>query len=306
MAEAIIAEGAVLQTRTGYVHIEDYDNETPVLTEKGFKNVIVDPINYQGQCVQLILWGFPDWLYIASDSIGVGTTYEKCLDLGGLGLCRPFNRCWKECPDNHPFKLHFQNPKELTFREIRKRSDVVIPTTCAMTYHHSDAKRAIKKFYDAGFQFSREYKGRPEEMPCIDLEYNLYSDPNEFKSFMLGWYDSAAQSKFDMWNYFLILKNKELAYQIQFLFNYFGVPCAMEPYHSNTYGQDNWAVVWCKNKRFFHYKIFLYNNLLRSQVKRWTPYTTEDELIKPKKWFKVSRGKDNDAEYFAAPFYFKY
>ena len=45
---------------------------------------------------------------------------------------------------------------------------------------------------------------------------------------------------------------------------------------------------------------------MRSQVKRWTPYTTDDELIKPKKWFKISRGKNNDAEYFAAPFYFKY
>ena len=303
---AIIAEGAVLQTRTGYTHIEDYDNETPVLTENGFKPVKVEPIDYSGQCVQFILWGYPDWLYIASDSEGVGIEYKRCPDLGGLGLCRPFNSCFEQCPDNHPFKIQFKEAKELTFRDIRKRSHVVVPTTCQMTYSHRDKNKAIKKFYDSGFKFSRDYKENPEDIPCIDLEYILYSDPNEFKSFMLGWQDGMAQTKLDMWNYFLILKNKKLAYQVQFLMNYFGVPCAMEPYHSNVFGKNNWAVVWCKNKKHFHYKSFIFEGNFRLHVKKWTPFTTDDEIVKDKKWFKVTPGEGNTSRYFAAPFYFKY
>lgn len=306
MAEAILAEGAVLQTRKGYVHIEEFDNETPVLTEKGFQNVIVEPINYQGQLVQFILWGYPDWIYVASDTIAVGTTYNRCMDLGGLGICRPHNRCWNQCPDNHPNKEHFKHPKELSFRQIRKRSHVVIPSTCAISYSHRDKNKCFQKFFQSGFQFSRQYKEKPETIPCIDLEYILYSDPLEWKSFVLGWQEGMAQTKLDMWNYFFILKNKQLAYQTQFLLNYFGIPCAMEPYHSSTHGQNNWAVIWCKNKKAFHYKSFPYHGEFRCQVKKWTPMTTDEPLIQNKKWFVVKPGKDNDAKYFAAPFYFKY
>ena len=306
MAEAIIAEGAVLQTRNGYVHIEDFDSSVPVLTENGFQNAIVEPIDYQGQLVQFIIWGYPDWIYAASDTVAVGTTYNRCLDLGGLGICRPHNRCWAQCPDNHPNKDHFRHPQELTFRQIRKRSHVVIPTTAAISYSHRDKQNANKKFFESGFNFSRQYKENPEEIPCIDLEYILYSDPEEWKSFVLGWQDGMAQTKLDMWNYFFILKNKELAYQTQFLMNYFGIPCALEPYHSNTHGTGNWAVIWCKNKKAFHYKSFIYEKEYRCQVKKWTPLTTDDEIVKNKRWFKVSRGPENTAKYFAAPFYFKF
>lgn len=301
---AIISEGTVLQTRHGYVHIEDYDNDVPVLTENGFQQIKVEPINYTGQFVRLILWGFPDVINIASDTKALGTTYERCKDLGGLGICRPHNRCWEECPSNHPNKLHFQNPQLLSFREIRKRSHVISPTG-DMNYSHKDKNKAIKKFYDSGFKFSRDYKLNPEEIPVIDLEYILFSNPEEFKSFVLGWQDGMGQTKLDMWNYFLILKNKTLAYQVQFLFNYFGVPCALEPYHSNTHGGGNWAVIWCKNKKAFHYKSFKYENKMYTQVKKWTPFTTSsNEETSRLKWFNISKGTNNDSKYFCAPFYF--
>lgn len=303
---AILAEGAVLQTQSGFVHIEEFDNETPVLTENGFKKVIVEPIKYSGQLVQVVLWSYPDWIYVASDTYALGTTYNRCLDLGGLGICRPHNRCWKECPGNHPNKLHFQNPEDLTFRQIRKRSHVIVPSTCKISYSHRDKPEAIKKFYESGFSFSKKYKENPDDIPCIDLEYILYSNPEEFKSFMLGWQEGMAQTKLDMWNYFLILRNKELAYQVQFLMDYFGIPCALEPYHSNSFGTENWAVVWCKNKKAFHYKKFIYENKFYCQVKKWTPYTTDHDHVKSKQWFAVKPGDNNDSKYFCAPFYFKY
>lgn len=306
MANAIIAEGAVLQTNSGYVHIENFDNSMSVLTENGFQKIIVEPINYTGQCVQLVLWGYPDWIYLASDTIGFGTTYQRCPDLGGLGICRPFNRCWEQCPDNNPGKVHFKNPQDLSFRQIRKRSHVIIPTTAKITYSHRDKKQAIKRNYKAGFDFSREYKGRPEEIPCLDLEYILHSDPLEFKSFILGWQDGMAQTKLDMWNYFFILKNKKLAYQVQFLLNYFGIPCALEPYHSNNFGTNNWAVVWCKNKKAFHYKSFLYDGHFYTQVKKWTPFHTSMEKIQNKKWYSVRPAEGNTAKYFSAPMLLKY
>lgn len=301
---AILAEGSVLQTQNGYVHIEDYKNDIPVLTENGFKPIQVEPINYSGQLVRFILWGFPDWIHVASDTRAIGTTYSKCRDMGGLGICRPHNRCWKECPTDHPNKLHFENPKELSFREIRKRSHVVSPTG-PMEYSHRDKNKSIKKFYEIGFNFSKEYKGRPDEIPCIDLEYILYSDPNEFKSFILGWQDGMAQTKLDMWNYFFILKNKELAYQVQFLFNYFGVPCALVPYHSNQHGEGNWAVVWCKNKKAFHYKSFKYQNKMYTQVKKWTPFTASSPEVSSLKWFNI-KSPDSNNKYFCAPFYFAF
>lgn len=297
---AIIAEGAVLQTQIGYLPIEEYDKKIPVLTENGFKNINVEPILYDGQVVRLILWGFPDWLHLSSDSYGIGGTYNKCLDLGGLGICRPYNRCWEQCPDNHPNKIHFKIPETLSFRQIRKYSHVVSPTGI-LEYSHRDKKNAIKKFYDSGYDFSRLHKENPELIPEIDLEYILYSDPLEFKSFILGWQDGMAQTKLDAWNYFLILKNKKLAYQVQFLLNYFGIPCALEPYKSNIFGEDNWAVIWCKNKKHFHFKSFKYDNTMRTQVKKWTPFTN----MTNKKWFKVSI-PDESANYFCAPFYIKF
>lgn len=300
----IVAEGAVLQTQKGYVKIESFDNQTLVLTDQGFQKVRVEPIDYSGKCTQLILWGYPDWLYVAADSKGVGTTYFRCLDLGGLGICRPHNRCWEQCPDDHPNKEHFRRPEELSFRHIKKRSHVVIPTTERIVYSHRDKRSAIEKHFKAGYDFSRAYKGRPEEMPGLDVEYILYSDPNEWKSFVLGWQEGMAQTKLDMWNYFFILKNKELAYQTQFLLNYFGVPTAMEPYRSAVVGDNNWAVVWCKNKKAFHYKSFLYGGSYRCQVKKWTPMTTDHPVVAPKRWFRISRGEGCQAKYFAAPFWF--
>lgn len=301
---AIIAEGAILSTKKGYIKVENYNGED-VLTNNGFKPIEINKVDYSGQLVRLTVWSFLDDLFIASDSRAIGTTYHNCPDLGNVGpcLCKPYNRCWDQCPDDHPEKIHMQNPKDLSFREIRKNSYIISPKTGNIIYSHKTIKdqtnqnKTYKEFYNRGFIFGKKYKDLLEEMPSTDVEYIMYSDPMEYMSYICGWQDSMGGVVLDMWEYRFVLKNKELAYQTQFLLNYFGTPTAMSAYHSNDFGDNCYLISFCKYKKPFHYKTFDYNNKRYTIVKKWTPFTTDNELIKNKQFYEI---KSDD--YFCCPF----
>lgn len=132
-----------------------------------------------------------------------------------------------------------------------------------------------------------------DEKKNIDVNHFLGENPEKFLAFMYGWQAQMKDTKLDSWNYVTIIKNKECIYNVQFLMNYFGIPCAMVPHTSNFYGSNKWSAVWCKNKRQFFYKIMIYNNYMYNQVQKWTPYDRLDI-----KWFEV---KSNEAEYICAP-----
>ena len=298
-----LSEGTVVSTQRGYIKIEDLINsDINVLTEQGFAKIKITEVpTYDKQCVKLVLWSFYDQLIIPSDNIAFGINYHRCLDLGSVGpcLCKPYNRCWDQCPNDHPEKIHISSPKDLSFRDIRKNGYLLSPKTGNIVYSNNLPEN--KKFYEKGYNYGKKYKDLLDIMPLIDIEYNLYSDPYEFFNFIKGWQDSMGGVTLDMWNYRFVLKNKELAYQIQFLLNYFGTPCAMADYHSNVFGDKCYLLEFCKYKKPFHYKTWDFNNYRYITVKKWTPLNVNDQLITTRKWYKIE-SYDNEIKYICCPF----
>lgn len=297
---AIISEGTLLTTENGYIKVEDYDNKSLVLTENGFKKIKVEEIQYKGQYVKLILWSFLDPILISSDSKALGVKYHKCLDLGSVGpcLCKPYNRCWKECPKNHPEKIHIQNPQELSFRDIRKNSYIISPKTGNISYHNFNYIE--NNDWNNGRNFGIKYKDLLNYMPEFNIKEIINNDPNIFMNFINGWQSSnGAGVILDMWNYRFVVKKKSIALQLQFLLNYFGTPCALRDYHSNIFGDNCYLLEFCKYKKPFHYKTWDYLEKRYITIKKWTPFST-DKNTHNVKWYKVS--KINDAKYFCCPF----
>jgi len=301
---AIIGGNAIIQTQTGFQHINEYDG-TPAITNNGFNELKVKKTTYSGQFVRIDLWAFCDPIFAASDTKAKGTMYVRCANLGnGPQICYPWLRCWTECIGD-PAKESLNSPGVFSFRELRKRGNVILPGG-DMTYHHSDKRTCDKGAYQRGRDFGLQYKTCRNERPPLDVERMLFDDPNKFKAFILGWQDTNCDVSLDMWIYKFVVKNKKLAYDIQFLFNYFGVPTAMNDYRSVQFGNDNWLVTWCKYKKpYFPYKIFKHNGLMHNLIRHWRPLDTEKEDCPQVEWYDVSI-RNNAAKFFAAPFWMEF
>lgn len=298
---AVLSNGTLLSTINGYVRIEDYTGD-PVLTENGFHPVKVEPCQTPDKLVRLYIWSLLEPIYISSYSYALGVEYEKCKDRGTVGpcLCKPFNRCWDQCPPNHPEKLHIIFPNNLNFFKLRKNGYLFAPRTGEYTYVHNN-KNIVKEERDKGFQFGKTYKDILEDMPLFNVKEVLDNGPDKFMSFINGWQESVGGVILDMWNYRFVLRNKELAYQLQFLLNYFGTPTALTDYKSNVFGENCYLIEFCKNKKPFFHKTWVYNNRIYYQIKKWTPFDQYDEKISDLKWYKVIKVTD-DSEYFCCPF----
>lgn len=301
----ILSDGTILTTDHGYINIEDFNPDYRVLTENGFKDVIITKINnYEPEkCVRLTLWSFKDPVVFPSYGIAHGVRYLRCLDLGSVGpcICRPYNRCWKQCPDDHPNKLHIQNPCNNNVCELLKNSYLVAPITGTAVYGKKEYTIS-KPQYDRGFKYGRRYKDLLDIMPSLDVTYEMTLQPDEFMSFIKGWQDSMVGVTLDMWNYRFVLKNKKLATQIQFLLNYFGTPCALSDYKSNVFGDNCYLLDFCKYKKPFFFKTWDYNNYRYITVKRNSFLKSED--IINKEWYSI-QVVDNAADYICCPFLYK-
>lgn len=300
----ILCDGAILTTDHGYVKIENFDKNYRVLTERGFKDVIIEEWSEQpSRCVKLVLWSYNDHVIFPSDGIAYGVKYQRCLDLGSVGpcLCKPFNRCWKQCPDNHPGKLHIQDTNDYEIYKLLKNSYLLTPIT-GNTIYASKKYEISKQQYKRGFEYGKKYKDLLDIMPLLDVTYEMTLQPDEFMSFIKGWQDSMVGVILNMWNYRFVLKREELARQVQFLLNYFGTPCALSDYKSNVFGENCYLIDFCKYKKPFFFKTWDHNNYRYTTVKRMT-YLKPGEFDN-KKWYSI-KVVNNSADYICCPFLYK-
>ena len=263
-----ISESALLQTPSGFQKCSDIDfGKTPILcrdgTYKYFRCTGTEVVNKNVR--EVLLWGVPDITPIHPDTKILGLRYVRCPDLGGpLGICRPYNRCWQRCPSN-PQKLAFSNPELLSTKEVCKYAHVVFPVLGnARSLHLETEPRVEDNFLDG---YNPETRNKILARP--DLVDYFGNDFKKLENFLTGMYSAWDRTIVDKWNYILVFDTQREVQALQFLLLQHGVAAAAVPYFSKVFGHK-FNLVWCKDKRKFHYKMLNFEKKIYSQVQRFS------------------------------------
>ena len=287
----LIGNETLVRTKRGFVRAKNLQTEDRILTENGFREFKSEIVEYEGTIINLLVWGFPDLITSTQDDLFHSVKQNPCPDLGGLGICKPDNRCWSTCPDDHENKINFINVKDNQPLFLRKRGFLTMKISHTDNISYKNFKN-INESFEQGWEFALLKYNDPTKF--LNIENFINQSPDYFLSFMKGWHECMKETKLDKWNYFIIVNSKQAAYDAQFLFTYFGIPCAVEPYESKQFGKDKWAIIWCKDKKEFHYKSFKHSPYLYTQIKKWEKLN--DQKIS------MIQIECPDANYVMAPF----